>query len=1322
MIEFTGSGESHSVDSVEVYNLTQETYLELGGTDTIYFVNDYAGIISYEQNNSDLYLFPNPMNQTCKMRFTTETDGTVYSNIYDLQGRNVFSISDYLTRGTHTYIISGIKTGTYIVNVTTNNIYLVNRLVSVGSQQNQPSIKKSLEKQDLINFSKSTKEKSTNTFEMEFSNNDIILFIGKSGNYGRVISKVITSDDIIDFYFIQCTDADSNHYKVLTVGQQTWMLENLSTTKYLNGSPINNDSDNSTWNTTTNGSYVWYNNDLNNKDTYGALYNWLALQGDSICPYGWKVPTYSDWVELISSVGGVSLAGGRLKQTTTDFWMAPNTGATNEYGFTALPSGFRNKLGLFDELNYSGKWWTLNSENPDSSYYWSIDYQSEYISEGLQDNKTGYALRCILNCTNPDINLGADIDICKVATEITLDAYASNYSSLQWSTNGDGTFGSPNDLYTNYNFGSGDYAAGIVSLVLTAQPINFCGVEISDTMHITLTPQPEVDAAMGQHYCPGDAVDLHANASNYSEVEWISLNGFGSIEDDSDLNTVYYPGELDWLRGHTDFIIRVTAIPPCTDVVEDFVRIYFHELPEVDGGGDQLELPGSPTKLWATEPPDFHTGVWSMVGTGGSFTDPTNHETMFSALVGAPYTLIWKVTDTITGCINTDTIIVEFNAPVPEANIPCPGIETITDSDGNEYNTVKIGSQCWMKENLRTTSGLNHYTAEEQDLWTQYNYEPWLSSPAYCWYNDDQSTNEPCGALYNWNAVNTGTLCPSGWKVPTVSDFQTLQNFLTNYDTPAGNEGGKLKDTTSAFWVNNVGATNISGFTGFGCGQRTNSTNPSHYPYYQKLNENAFFWASDIDSNNDYVGYNADLSNNNAYFVPGYSLQKPKNYALSVRCLKEGGYSLEVLEVLTGEVTQIKPNSAKCGGVVTQMGEGGSIIKAGLVWARQPNPTLIDNDGSSWNISDLGSLSHNMLNLDPDTVYYVRAYVVNNVQDTAYGVIKEFNTKIPSVHYHSVTNITSTTALSGGTVVDNGGSEATVRGLIWSNNSNLTINNYLGIEVEGSGFGTYQCALRDLTPNTTYYVRAFARNVTGVGYGDIQTFHTLPPGIGDACPGVNSLIDPRDGNEYGVVHMGSKCWMAENLRYLPEVHPINDNTTSGFRYYISSYYGTDTAYAKTTSYYQNYGVLYNFLAAMNACPPGWSLPSKADWDDMVISIVNTTGFSPTVGVELKSCRSVNSILPAPCNTNTHPRWNWTNDPGLYYGSDNFGFGLLPGGYLIGESGNSVIMIGPGGNAKFWTSTDNGANSRTVEFSLLQLGYRTSQNVQWNGLNVRCVKN
>lgn len=135
-------------------------------------------------------------------------------------------------------------------------------------------------------------------------------------------------------------------------------------------------------------------------------------------------------------------------------------------------------------------------------------------------------------------------------------------------------------------------------------------------------------------------------------------------------------------------------------------------------------------------------------------------------------------------------------------------ISTIKDMDNNNYNTVKIGNQIWMLENLKTTKYSNGNTIaniSDSTLWgTQ-------TLGAFCWYkNDKDKYKGTYGALYNWYAVKTGKLCPSGWHVPTDAEWLTLGDYLGGEEV----SGGKLKEVGTIHWRNpNNGATNESGFT-----------------------------------------------------------------------------------------------------------------------------------------------------------------------------------------------------------------------------------------------------------------------------------------------------------------------------------------------------------------------------------------------------------------------------------------------------------------------------------------------------------------------------
>ena len=156
-------------------------------------------------------------------------------------------------------------------------------------------------------------------------------------------------------------DIDGNIYQTVKIGDQIWMAGNLKVTHFPDGSVIPLVEDNAYWNSleTNELAYCWYNNEINNRDLYGGLYTWAAaMNGQSssianpsqvqgICPDGWHLPSDAEWTQLFNFLGGTSVAGGKLKEAGTINWSSPNTGATNESGFTALPSGLRYPDGGF---------------------------------------------------------------------------------------------------------------------------------------------------------------------------------------------------------------------------------------------------------------------------------------------------------------------------------------------------------------------------------------------------------------------------------------------------------------------------------------------------------------------------------------------------------------------------------------------------------------------------------------------------------------------------------------------------------------------------------------------------------------------------------------------------------------------------------------------------------------------------------------------------------------------------------------------------------------------------------------------------------------
>jgi uncharacterized protein (TIGR02145 family) len=180
------------------------------------------------------------------------------------------------------------------------------------------------------------------------------------------------------------TDRDGNTYKTIAIGTQTWMAENLRTTTYNDGTAIPNVTKDDEWGELTNGAYCNYNNTISMDTiaTFGCLYNWYAVNTGKLAPKGWHVPTDTEWATLIDYLGGVSVAGGKLKEIGSTHWKGLIAGATNETGFTALPGGGHGNNGtLFYDMGYDGFWW--------SSTMITKSYGSYAISQRMSSHHGG---------------------------------------------------------------------------------------------------------------------------------------------------------------------------------------------------------------------------------------------------------------------------------------------------------------------------------------------------------------------------------------------------------------------------------------------------------------------------------------------------------------------------------------------------------------------------------------------------------------------------------------------------------------------------------------------------------------------------------------------------------------------------------------------------------------------------------------------------------------------------------------------------------------------------------------------------------------------
>jgi uncharacterized protein (TIGR02145 family) len=288
-----------------------------------------------------------------------------------------------------------------------------------------------------------------------------IIVINEEVKIEEIIDILVDGVDLWSFNVpLILKDLDGNLYEVVKVGTQTWMAENLKTTKFNDSTDIPtlnkrmfeldntslsilekevndfktknplakefiifktenktvekvflNDldmyleknpnvlqifADNDDWAANYSPAYCWYKNDMiNYKNPYGALYNWYAVNTGKLCPIGWHVPSDDDWQTLIDSLGGISLAGGKLKEFGTKYWKTPNKGATNSTGFSAVPGGFRNNLGEFFYIGKMGYWWSSTENNTNTAWSRNMGHIYGYVNNQPNKKQHGYSVRCL---------------------------------------------------------------------------------------------------------------------------------------------------------------------------------------------------------------------------------------------------------------------------------------------------------------------------------------------------------------------------------------------------------------------------------------------------------------------------------------------------------------------------------------------------------------------------------------------------------------------------------------------------------------------------------------------------------------------------------------------------------------------------------------------------------------------------------------------------------------------------------------------------------------------------------------------------------------
>ena len=631
-------------------------------------------------------------------------------------------------------------------------------------------------------------------------------------------------------------------------------------------------------------------------------------------------------------------------------------------------------------------------------------------------------------------------------------------------------------------------------------------------------------------------------------------------------------------------------------------------------------------------------------------------------------------------------------SPVGNDGQPCPGTPTVTDHEGNVYNTVQIGTQCWTKENMRATTSPSTGTYLIPPVGTTSTY----SGKQAFWYNNDSATCalQNYGLLYNWNAAvdtfNTTYgetsvipfvsddmatyavsanfsghrrgICPQGWHVPSDGEWTTLTSYLSShenyyyyddesYDVPVTNTNYIAKalastsgweTSSSTFAVgNNPNTNNASGFSAVPAGGRS-----SMYVSFFYTGRNACFWSSTESGIRDaqdrflYYDYAEIHERTNDSWL--------KIFGHSVRCLRDN---------------DVPPTS-------------------------QTQPTVTTS---------------------------------------------------------AATNITSTSAMLNGNVSNPDNVAITAQGFEWKATAGGA---YVAVNATGETM-TYN--LTGLTAGTSYTYRAFVTTAAGTSYGEAVSFTTLAAGgtaviDSKSCPVAPTVTD-HEGNVYATVQIGNQCWMRDNLR---------TTTSPSTGTYLIPAAGTGYTYTGKQAFWynndsatyapMNFGLLYNWNAAVDTfntaygetsvntsssnavsvtfnghrrgiCPAGWHLPSDAEWNTMEATVSGSdwqTSYETSTGFRGNHAGKLAGGD------------NWTSSttsgaPGDYDNADRnvSGFSAVPAGYCGGSSFFDAFN-----RAYFWSATQSasypyGAYVRYLYYDDANVGRNGDDKI--GGFSVRCLR-
>jgi len=398
-VSFEASGASTTITSLRVENRTKGISATLSGNDILH-LSGITGLNPLkEEGPFRIKTSPNPMPGQCKIDFQTLKQGPATIELYNVSGKLILQKTEQLDPGNHVFRLSGLKSGVYILKLTSDTKTCSAKIVSNNSRidaagmeriSSSPVSGNAAHKPDA-GMKKGIADQKSEVV-LAYDAGDFLLLKAYAGIYTSysVLDPTFSPTHVIPFY--KCIDAGGESYPVAHIGSQFWTAKNLKSTVLNDGTPL---SDNK-WAIADSAAYCTYLN-TKNQDTinaYGRLYNWYAVNTGKLCPVGWHVPKQDDWTLLTNFLGGRGV-GGKLKETGTAHWLSPNETAIDLYGFSAVAGGWRSYESTFSFMKKYGLYWSATQAGTNHGNVWMLEYDNDNFMSDPSSKKNGFSVRCV---------------------------------------------------------------------------------------------------------------------------------------------------------------------------------------------------------------------------------------------------------------------------------------------------------------------------------------------------------------------------------------------------------------------------------------------------------------------------------------------------------------------------------------------------------------------------------------------------------------------------------------------------------------------------------------------------------------------------------------------------------------------------------------------------------------------------------------------------------------------------------------------------------------------------------------------------------------